>query len=224
MAPNRKSPDIFTNTNGLEILKSTVKAQYLPLTTEVSQSQEPVCVAGPIDPKTEKEPPSVSYWDWPADTLQEENELAVQYEEESKIEDFFSASRIESNLIADSLRRAKEEAPSEEESESTSSYWDWSDSGYDVQSETDSQEKTEHVPEHHCETCCQEYWDWTPEDHKDVCERPSPAHRLHTVLSASRKKYVRQHSHLPDPMEHDEEGVSHHYWHWSEFRSIEAGQ
>lgn len=231
MAPNRKSTDIFTNSAALESLKTAIQPKYLPLTTEISQ-QEQVVVETIIDPKKEKEPPTVSYWDWPADTTEVAKEVAIKDEEESAINDFFSSSRLESNLMADSLRRNTEATTktiSEEEAGETLSYWDWSKTGYDVdsavESETDSQDSTQQgIPENHCEDCCQTYWDWTPEEHMDIDHGSSPSHRLHSIVANSQKKFVRRHSHLSEPREADASHLSDCYWHWLEVHNTNSNQ
>lgn len=223
MAPNRKSPTLFAN--NLESLNIPLKAEFLPLTDprEAAQHEQQKCVQHDLtsDPKTEKTPPAVSYWDWEPDTVEEEKLAAI--------DDLFSLSRFESNLIADSMRRESstanhvpvdESEVNNEQTEGQHSYWDWSNNGVDVvEPETDSQdEKSTQIDERYGEECCDDYWSWHPnEETEDHCHKESPSDRLHQVLTDSQKKFVRRHSHLPEPGD-CEISKSHHYWHWLECR------
>mmetsp|Transcript_9313 Transcript_9313/g.23156 ORF Transcript_9313/g.23156 Transcript_9313/m.23156 type:complete len:229 (+) Transcript_9313:135-821(+) len=227
MAPNRKSPTLFAN--NLESLNIPLKAEFLPLTDPreaEQQQQQQKCVQHDLrsDPKTEKAPITVSYWDFPSDTAEEEKLAAI--------DDLFSLSRFESNLISDSIRRENSTAHvpvdkskgSEDQAEEQQSYWDWSNEDVDVvEPETDSQDdKRCQIDDRHCEECCDDYWSWHPKEAtEEDCHNESPSDRLHQVVAESRKKFVRRHSHLPEPGD-NEISKSHHYWHWLEDRSANA--
>lgn len=230
MAPNRKSPTLFASNYELDSLKIPLQAKFLPLTDPrecAQQLQQEKCVQHELrsDPKTEKPAPSVSYWDFPSDTAEEEKLEAI--------DDLFSLSRFESNLIADSIRREEDSSAQipvpkskdeEDRTEEQQSYWDWSnEDSLAVEPENDSQgDKPAQSEDRHCEECCDDYWAWHPDESaEDDCTKESPSHRLHQVITESRKKFVRQHSHLPEPVS-GAAGVSDHYWHWLEFRSTSA--
>lgn len=224
MAPNRKSPTLFANS--LESLNIPLKAGFLPLTDprEAAQREQEKCVQHELisDPKTEKVPPTVSYWDWhPCDDT-------VEAQKEAAIDDLFSVSRLESNLIADAIRReASAEMPVDEgndqqQTEEQESYWNWSNNDTNVVPlDTDCVEDRQ-TENPHREECCDDYWNWHENDDlKDGMDYISPSDRLHQVVTESRKKYIRRHSHLPEPKE-DHISVSHHYWHWQELPSTAA--
>lgn len=232
MAPNRKTHELFADAVDLESLKTSIQPKYLPLTighdpreTQEVQ-QQPKCNYQQelvTDPKTEKEPRAVSYWDWPADTIEAEKEAAV--------DDLFSLSRIESNLVTDSFRRETATKDVTTNTEESQSYWEWSTDVNVVECETDSEDNadaatSQNRPDRHCEDCCQEYWTWSEESNHDEASMPSRSDHLHSILDSSRKKYQRRHSHLPDPENPDTntEHASDHYWHWSEFHSTSATQ
>ena len=225
MAPNRKSPTLFTNS--LESLKIPLKSEFLPLThtREVAQREQqrsvkPQLVSAPqneliSDPKTEKQAASVSYWDWhPCDGT-------VEAEKEAAIDDLFSLSRLESNLVADSIRRetATEIVVDETNDQQQESYWNWSNNDVNAMSLDTECQDDQQVDNPHREECCDNYWDWDAnEDLKDDMDHTSPAERLHQVVADSRKKFVRRHTHLPEP-KGDHMSVSNHYWHWQEVQS-----
>ena len=235
MAPNRKSSNLFTSSAELESLKIPLQAKFLPLTDPREQQQqkqnqehELKCYQHEttlvLDPKTEKSLPTVSYWDWTPDTI----EAVKEAEEEEAVDDVFSTSRFESNLIADSMRREEDSSSSQlSVSEEQQSYWGWFN-GYDVvvvETETETETETDSQAdepilnaEQHCEDCCESYWTWQEDEESvDACSKPSPSQYLRTVVTNSRKKYGRRHSHLPEAT-----GTSDHYWHWSEFHSSSA--
>lgn len=224
MPPNRKSPTLFTSSYELESLKIPLQAKFLPLTNpRESAQQQQKCVQHKfkLDPKTEKPKPTVSYWDWPSDTVEDERLEAI--------DDHFSLSRFESNLIADSIRREDSITPAlfnnskdkKERIEEHQSYWDWSNEDVDamkpqINSQDDKLTQTE---DRQCEESRGDYWGWHQnEATEDDCSKASPSHRLHQIVTESRKKFIRQHSHLIDP----QASLSDHYWHWLEFRSTGA--
>jgi hypothetical protein len=229
MPPNRKSPTLFTSSLELERLKIPLQAKFLPLTDprEATQQSQQKCVQQKFkaDPKTEKPTPTVSYWDWPSDTAEEEKLEAF--------DDFFSLSRLESNLIADSIRREETATVHvfvtktvEKQIENQQSYWDWSNEDVDsVEPEIDSQDdKTVQREDHRREECCDGYWEWRQDEAtEDECTTSSPSRRLHELMTDSRKKFVRRHCHLPElESQEDTSALSDHYWHWSEFRGTSA--
>eukprot|EP00536_Pseudo-nitzschia_multiseries_P017803 jgi/Psemu1/315021/fgenesh1_kg.1825_\ len=233
MAPNRKTHELFATTADLESLRSTIQPKYLPLTIGHSprdaqqdlQEQEQECHYQQelvTDTKREKEPRTVSYWDWTSDTKEEEEEAAV--------DDLFSLSRFETNLVADALRREVEtKDATTTHTEESQSYWEWSDTVEVTDCETDTEEDettppATNQPDSHCEECCRDYWAWDEESDHNEESLPSRTTHLHNLLNNSRKKYHRRHSHLPEPEdpETDAEHASEHYWHWSEFHSASA--
>eukprot|EP00534_Pseudo-nitzschia_fraudulenta_P001954 CAMPEP_0201116634 /NCGR_PEP_ID=MMETSP0850-20130426/837_1 /ASSEMBLY_ACC=CAM_ASM_000622 /TAXON_ID=183588 /ORGANISM="Pseudo-nitzschia fraudulenta, Strain WWA7" /LENGTH=224 /DNA_ID=CAMNT_0047380751 /DNA_START=96 /DNA_END=767 /DNA_ORIENTATION=+ len=224
MAPNRKASDLFTSSAELQSLKIPLQSKYLPLTDSreaaqdlqqqqgrLQQQRAPLQLTLKADPKTEKPAPTVSYWDWPSDTAEEEKQEAI--------DDLFSLSRFESNLIADSIRRKEniDTGTKLRVSEEQQSYWDLSDDVAGFEVDTQENEASPQTPdESHCEECCQDYWEWQEDEEAvDACTRPSPSDRLHGVVANSRKKFYRRHSHLPEP-DHtaDVAAASDHYWHW----------
>jgi hypothetical protein len=227
MPPNRKSPTLFTSSYELENLKIPLQAKFLPLTDPREAAQQQKCVRQELkpDPKTEKAQPTVSYWDWLSDTAEEEKVEAI--------DDLFSLSRFESNLIADSVRREEDSTvqvsvtksnEKEGQTEENQSYWDWSNEDVDdVEPEIDGRDDKPNpqTEDHHCEECCDDYWAWQDNEvTEDERNEASPSRRLHNVVNESRKKFTRRHSHLSEP-DHpsDAIAVSNHYWHWLEFRS-----
>lgn len=226
MPPNRKSQTLFTSSYELENLKIPLQAKFLPLTDPREAKQQQICVQQELkpDPKTEKSPPTVSYWDWPSDTAEEEKVEAI--------DDLFSLSRFESNLIADSIRREEESTVQVsvtkiKETDEQQSYWDWSNEDVDaVEPEIDSRDDKPNpqTEDRHGEECGGDYWAWQEnEGTEDYYNETSPSRRLHNVVNESRKKFARRHNHLPEP-DHSSDAIAalDHYWHWSEFRSIGA--
>ena len=230
MPPNRKSPTLFTNS--LESLNIQIKAEFLSLTDpreaaqqqQQQQQQYQKCVQRDLisDAKTEKSLPTVSYWDWhPCSDTAEEEKVAA-------IDELFSLSRFESNLISDSIRRESftAEVPVDEskDHDEQPSYWDWSNEDADVaEPDTDTRDdKRTQIDDHDHEECCDDYWAWHPNEvTEEDCDDSSPSHRLHQVVSESRKKFVRRHIHFPEP-EECPISKSHHYWHWLELRRTGA--
>jgi len=228
MPPNRKSPALFTSSLELENLKIPLQAKFLPLTDprEIVQQHEKKqkCVHQELrpDPKTEKPTPAVSYWDWPSATVEEEKLDAIN--------ELFSISHFESNLIADSIRREKystvqvhltKSKDKKEQIEEQESYWGWSNEDVEaIKSEIDGQDEPTPLAVDRQE----DYWTWLEnEATDDACRQSSPSHRLHNIVAESRKKYIRRHIHLSEPCPRaDESAISDHYWHLSEFRSINA--
>jgi len=234
MPPNRKNSTLFTSSFELENLKIPLREKFLPLTDpkEAAQQheQQQKCVQWELqpDPKTEKTTPTVSYWDWVSDTVEEERLEAI--------DDLFSLSRFESNLIADSIRREEDSTvqvsvnkskDNEEQTEVQQSYWGWSNEDIDdVEPEIDSQEDkpTSQTEYHHCRERCEDYWAWQQDEvTMDACSKVSPSRRLHDIVAESRKKFIRQHIHLPEPDPRaDAIAASDHYWQWSEFQGMSA--
>ena len=221
MPPNRKSPTQLTSSVELRGLNIPLKAKFLPLTDpkEATQrhNQDRKYVQQELihDPKIEKPIKKVSYWDWPSDTAEEE-----------RLDDLFSLSRLESNLITDSIRREKEDNC--EGTREYQSYWDWSNKDVD-DNEPDVLLKgntpTPQTEIRNCEECCEDYWTWHQDEvPEEKCSNDSPSCRLHEIMIESQKKYTRRHSHLPEPenglVETNE--ASDHYWHWLEFRSTNS--
>ena len=205
MAPNRKTHDLFASHAELASLRATIQPKYLPLTTETGNRSHLV-----TDPKTEKAPRAVSYWDWSYDTARETKA--------AEIDDLFSLSRLETNLASDCLRRdAQESSPptltpiAKEESQS---YWDWSiEDDAHTQSETDTQEAAEQPVSQQARPERADYWTWRG-DADTNHDASAPSNYLHNLVANSRKKYHRRHSHL-----HPEtESASDRYWHWSEYQ------
>jgi hypothetical protein len=85
MAPNRKNVASLELPIVSEALQFAVQAKFLPLTDSREQHEHE---QQQQQQKTVQD--STSYWDWPADT-----------QEEEKLDTLFSTSRIESNLIQD---------------------------------------------------------------------------------------------------------------------------
>lgn len=233
MPPNRKNPTLFASNDELGSLKIPLQTKFLPLTDpeeaekQLKEQQKCVqrkCVQQRLipDPRKEKQAPKISYWDWPSDTAEDEKLAAI--------DDLFSTSRLESNLIADSTRREEDstlQTPvfdsknQEEKSKESESYWDWSNEHREyVETEDDSQDInscTESTGRDR-EECCDNYWEW-PHDEvtEDTCSDISPSHRLQILMAESRKKFVRRHNHLPEPVPGaNKTATSEHYWHWSE--------
>ena len=229
MPPNRKSPTNFATNYDFGSLKIPLQARFLPLTDpreatrHLEQPHKSVQQELVIDPKKEKPVASVSYWDWPSATEDEEKLAAV--------DDLLSTSRIESNLIADSIRRENNptlqvavfnKTDQEEITEESRSYWDWSNESSDsVETKCDSQQikPTPEKEDHHREDCCDDYWMWHHDEvTEDGCSDSSPSHRLQNMLLESRKKFVRRYSHLPEPDPGaNTTAASDHYFYWSEF-------
>jgi len=219
MAPNRKTHDLFASHGELASLKATIQPKYLPLTSTESgnRSQAQPALPPVTDPRTEKAPPAVSYWDWSPDT--------AEATKAAEIDDLFSLSRLETNLVSDSLQRnERNQAPptlTPAAAQESFSYWDWSTED-DV--ETDSRDaNNEAAPPaapqpQQSQHPVENYWTWQDDaaTNRDAHAHAhaAPSEYLHGLVADSRKKYHRRHSHL-----HPEtQSASDRYWHWSEFR------
>jgi len=186
MPPNRKNTGLFTSNAEYESLKIPIQSKYLPLTdsrsevvtatstapAKVQQQQQhhqtkvkdyvvsiqPVAVV-----VEEEEDLTYSYWDIPSD-------IPVEDEKEEIIDDLFSLTHIESNMITDSIIIKKlEEEPTTntlKRQQEPETYWtwsndtdkDWNDTYYDNTIESKSVSVS--TPDKHCEDCCQDYWAW----------------------------------------------------------------
>mmetsp|Transcript_84 Transcript_84/g.197 ORF Transcript_84/g.197 Transcript_84/m.197 type:complete len:230 (+) Transcript_84:66-755(+) len=229
MPPNRKSPTIFENNYEFGSLHIPLQTKYLPLTDpreagqQLEQEHQSFQQELITDPKKEKPATTASYWDWPSDTAAEEKLAAV--------DDLFSTSRFESNLIADSTRREKDTSlqvhvftkeDQEESTEERQCYWDWSNELSDsVKPDGDCQHinPTPDNDDRHCENCCDDYWAWHQDEViEDTCSDSSPSHRLQNMVLESQKKIVRRYNHLsePDPGPNTT-AASDYYFYWSEF-------
>lgn len=123
MAPNRKNTAALVETlsNGdLLGLSETIQSKYLPLThtDEINKTN-----TTSIDIAANRSSASVSYWDWPADVVNESFSL-----------DLFSAAHIEANLkkaAAKTRQKVEEDYATETNSKDApngklgTAFWDW---------------------------------------------------------------------------------------------------
>jgi hypothetical protein len=187
MPPNRKNTGLFTSNAEYESLKIPIQSKYLPLTDPRSEvatatSTAPAklqqqqhhhqtklkddvlsiqqLVAAVVE---EEEDLTYSYWDIPSD-------IPVEDEKEEVIDDLFSLTHIESNLITDSttIKNLEEESTTTtlKQHQEPESYWtwsndtdkDWNDTYYD--NTIESKLVSVSTPGKHCQDCCQDYWAW----------------------------------------------------------------
>lgn len=179
MPPNRKNTGLFTSNAEYESLKIPIQSKFLPLTDSRSeavtatapapaklqqQQHHPVAV---VEEEVEEDL-SYSYWDTPSD-------IPVEEEKDETIDDLFSLTRIESNLITDSIiiKTLEEESTTtitlkQQQQQEPESYWtwsndtdkDWNDTYYDNTIGSKSVSVSVSTTDKHCEDCCQDYWAW----------------------------------------------------------------
>jgi hypothetical protein len=190
MPPNHKNTGLFTSNAEYESLKIPIQSKYLPLTDSRSEvvtatstahaapakvqqqhhqtklKDEVVSIQQPVAVVVEEEEDlTYSYWDIPSD-------IPVEEEKEEVIDDLFSLTHIESNLITDSIiiKNLEEESTTTilKQQQEPVSYWtwsndtdkDWNDTYYD--NTIESKLVSVSTPDKHCEDCCQDYWAWEP--------------------------------------------------------------
>lgn len=190
MPPNQKY-NSFNDAEGgaASLLNIPVRSEFLPLThpkeasqqrrrqqqqheqqeeEQQQQQREPQCTQSE---EIDHDDGVVNYWDWTSDAA-----LGEEEKKEEEIADLFSLSRIESNLISDSLRTNKGEPSSSNnnnnEEEESSSYWAWSQTECNkddlalVESESASEDEVEVYGQQPCE----DYWAWESEAMIPPCD------------------------------------------------------
>merc|ERR1711907_733996 len=139
MPPNQKYH--FNDAEGdaaANLLNVPIRSEFLPLThpkealqhqqgrQQAQQDQQPQKKERSEPPQTQAEVNHdgvANYWDWTSDAILGEEEKA-----EEAIADLFSLSRIESNLISDSVKTntTASVVSNTNNEEESSSYWEWS--------------------------------------------------------------------------------------------------
>merc|ERR1711907_708176 len=231
------------------LLNIPIRSEFLPLTHPKEALQHQQGRQAQQDQQQQKEERSetsqtqaeenydgvANYWDWTSDAVLGEEEKV-----EDEIADLFSLSRIESNLISDSVKKNTTASvvslPSHEEE--SSSYWEWSTNSKegDRMSVDESASKNNEVEEVYGQLCeNKDYWAWDSDSILPPCEEeedstkmlPASSNEINNSIVVNhsirrqRKQHYRGRRHslldddLPDPTT-DPEYHSDHYWHWSE--------
>lgn len=139
MAPNQQSLAHITESLSNLDLSTLVKSEFLPLTHLKAQQEQPRDVTSPSKPAS-----SDDYWSWTPSV------------ETAEIEETFSASHMEDQLLRDAQRRSqKVETVYASQQNDVASYWDEA-------VETDTTDKPTSIQAQH-----EAYWEWES-DAKDV--------------------------------------------------------
>jgi hypothetical protein len=165
MAPNRKSVINLELPIAAEALENVVQVKFLPLTDPREQEQHEQQQRGQAHiPKQCKVQDTASYWDWPANT-----------QEEEKLETLFSTARIESNLVEDGK---KYELSTRSQVAAHDDYWAESSSS---QSEVIHSTMPQHVSD--------AYWSWPANrnlHNEELAERLTSTRHIESNLKAFR--------------------------------------